>query len=193
MNSEKQPPSVPKLAAALQEAQSIIAAAEQRARALTAEAERLHRDAREQGFAEGFEQGRKDAADRAVRLIQESTSVADSLAEEAAKLALAICESIIGEHIAQDPLVVKRLASNAIQEAVVGETVLLLINPADDTVIRESIPDLRRLAGGAGITVETESALPRGSCIVRTEFGEVDASISTLLASIAERLGVPQP
>ncbi len=178
------------LASAISDAHSIIAAAEQRANEIKAEAERQLDDAREKGYREGFEKGMTEASRKAVRLIEESTKVADKLAEEGAKLALAIAATIIGESIKLEPETAKRIAMRALQESVVGDHITLISNTEDAVILENSLAQLRRVAGNAAVALETDSSLSRGSCIVRTDFGEVDASIETLLQSVRERLGL---
>jgi flagellar assembly protein FliH len=178
------------LASALEDAQSIIAEAERRAAELVAQAEKTYQEARELGFQEGVRQGLAQTAGQAVRLIADSTTLAESLADEAARLALAISSSVIGEHVKVQPEAVKKIAMTAIQEAVVGDKVTIVINEEDEAALKGALEQLRRLAGGAGITLEVNNALSRGGCIVRTDFGEVDASVTALLESVAQRLGI---
>ena len=178
------------MASAISEAQSVIEAAQQRAEEISAEAQRSFERARENGYREGYEQGVADASRKAVRLIQESTKIADNLAEQAAQLALAIAGIIIGEHIKVDGSAAKNIARRAIQESVIGDNVTLVTNPEDSVVINQSLDQLRRAAGSASIRIETDSSISRGGCIVRTDFGEIDATIETLLDSIRERLGL---
>lgn len=178
------------LASALSEAQSIIEAAQERASEIATEAERKFKEAQEHGYRQGFNQGLADAARKAVRLIEESTEVAERLAEEGAKLAVAIAGTIIDEHIKVEPEAAKKIAMRAIQEAVIGDNVTLVVCPDDEPVMKQSLPQLRRIAGNAAVTVETDPSFRRGSCMVRTDFGEIDATIETLLMSIRERLGI---
>ena len=175
---------------ALSEAERIIEAAEKRAESLLEEAELKLGDAKSEGYQEGFEQGRKDAVLQAVRLIEESPAVADALAAEAAKLAIAIADSIVAEHVQVVPETAKQIALAALQESVIGDSVTLSVNPDDENEIIKALSDIRRIAGGAAVSIEADTSLARGGCIVRTDFGEVDASIETLLSSISERLGV---
>jgi type III secretion system HrpE/YscL family protein len=178
------------LASALSEAQSIIEAAQERASEITSEAERKFKEAQENGYRQGFNQGLADASRKSVRLIEESTEVAERLAEEGAKLAIAIAGTVIGEHIKIEPDVAKKIAMRAIQESVIGENVTLVICPDDEAVMNQSLGQLRRVAGNAAVNIETDPSFSRGSCMVRTDFGEIDATIETLLLSIRERLGI---
>ncbi len=175
---------------ALTEAQNIVNAAEQRAQGILDEAERIRSSAKEDGYRKGFEEGKSAASEAAVRLLEESAILGERLSEEAAHLAFAIAGSVIGEHVKADPDLVKRMALRALQEAVIGETACITVNPEDADLIRDSIVELRRVSGGATLTIDTDEEITRGGCLVSTDFGEVDASIDGLLEAVATRLGV---
>ena len=180
----------PKLAEALSQAQNIVAAAEKRADQLKAEAETIYQQARDKGYKEGFAAGQAEAVATGVRLIEDTTSLGDRLAEEAARLALAISATVVGEHVRLEPHTVKRIAFTALQESVIGDSVALIVHPDDQEVLANSLAEVKRLAGGASVMLECDPSLSRGGCVVRTEFGEVDASIEALLQGIATRLKV---
>lgn len=178
------------LTSALSEAQSIIAAAESRAKELLAEAKKVFDAARADGYQEGLTVGREDAVEEAVRLLSDTSAVSERLAAEAAKLAIAISETVIGEHVKVEPETAKKIAQSAIREAVTGDSITLIAHKDDIALLEEGADDLRRIAGGASIAFEASSEITRGGCLVRTEFGEVDATIDTLLSSVRERLGL---
>lgn len=182
------PPS--SVSGALSEAQTILAAAEERAKDLRNSAEKAYEESRQKGYDEGFEQGKTEASQQALRLIRESSVVGERLSVEAARLALAICQTVIGEHVKVDPELVKKIAARALQQSVVGDTITIIAHPDDKAVLTKSIDAFRRLAGGASVAIEEDASTIRGGCIVRTEFGEVDASIPVLLESMAAQLGL---
>ena len=175
---------------AIAEAQSIVEAAKRRAAELDAESEKIRAQAREAGYDEGFGQGLADASQAAVRLIEQTQMIGERLSEEAARLALAICSSIIGEQVRVDPNTVGKIARRALQESIVGDTVSIVVNPDDQHAIAAAQPDLKKISGGAQVSIEIDPSIARGGCIIRTEFGEVDATIEALVESVAVRLGV---
>lgn len=175
---------------ALNEAQSIIAAAERRANELRANSENAFEEAQRKGYEAGYAQGHLEACEQAIRLIKESAQVGEKLSEEAAKLALAISATVIGEQIKTSPSVVKKIAERALQQSVVGDAITIVSHPDDRPVLLESVDTFRKLAGGASVNIEEDVSVSRGGCIVRTEFGEVDASIPVLLDGIATQLGL---
>lgn len=179
------------VSAALSQAQSIVEAAEKRAQQLEEEAKKSYAEAKELGYQEGLESGKAQALNEAVRLIEETSDLHESLAREAANLALAIAGVVVDGEISTKPERVIQIALRALRESVVGESVILLCNPKDVASLESASNEFRRLAGGAAVRVEPDETIARGGCIVRSEFGEVDASIERLLRNIAERLDLP--
>lgn len=178
------------LSAALSEAQNIVNAAKQRAEELLSEAEAIHAKAYEEGYQQGITAGKSEATQVAVRLIEDTDRVRTVLSEEAANLALSISASVIAEQLSVDPELVKRIARNALQEAVIGDSAKFIVHPDDRDAIEQGLEDLAKLTPRAALSVETDSAVGRGGVLVITEFGEVDATIDTLLDSVASRIGV---
>ena len=176
------------LNSALTQAQSIVEAAEQRAKKLEEDAKKSYEEAKERGYAEGISLARDEVLGEAVRLIEDTAQLQESLAQEAAQLALAIAGVVVDGEISTKPERVIQIALRALRESVVGENVVLLCNEKDIAQLESAMSEFRRLAGGAAISIESDDTIARGGCIVRTEFGEVDASIERLLRNIAERL-----
>jgi len=177
-----------KVASAITEAQSIIEAAEKRAAELVRSAEAKHKEAEESGYQAGLERGIGEVADRAVRLIEDTGILGAQLATEAARLAISISSTVVGEHVKANPSFVKELAVRALQESVINLSATVVVHPDDAKQLKSAENTLRRIAGGADIIVETDRSIAKGGCIVRTEFGEVDAQIETLLKSVMDRV-----
>ncbi len=180
------------LSSALSEAQSIVDEARRRSQEIIELAERKFDEAHALGYEEGARRGLDQTTRKGVRLIEQSRELSTSLAEEAAKLALAVCGSIIGEHVRVAPDTAKKIAITAIQQSVIGDRLTIVVNPEDEAVLCAGVEQIRKLAGGAGVTIEPSSLMQRGGCIIKTDFGEVDASIETLVDGVAQRLGIPR-
>lgn len=176
------------LSAALSQAQSIVEAAEARALKLEKDAKKSYLEAKERGYEEGLIVAQQEVFNEAVRLIEDTSKLQESLAKEAAQLALAIAGVVVDGEISTKPERVIKIALRALRESVVGENVVLLCNDKDTSQLESALSEFRKLAGGAAISIEADDSIARGGCIVRTEFGEVDASIERLLRNIAERL-----
>lgn len=175
---------------ALSEAQTIIEAAKRRSAEIDADAERVRSQAHERGFEEGFAQGLREASEAAVRLIKEGSTIQERLALEAARLGVAIATNIIGEQIKVSPDIVAQIARRALQESIVSEKVILIVHPNDEAVLAGIRDELKKLSGGSTVVIESDAGLSRGGCIVKTDFGEVDATVEALVECVAAQLGI---
>lgn len=180
----------PSVASALSDAQAIVEAAKKRAGEIDAETERVRQQAFDRGYRDGFQRGLSEASEKAVRMMEQTASVEEVLSHEAARLAVAICESLILEQIQVDSQVVVRIAKQALQESVIGDSVVIVVNPQDEATVQHSRNDLRKVSGGSSLGVEVDPNVARGGCVIRTEFGEVDASLDALLQTVRTRLGI---
>ncbi len=178
------------MVSALSEAQAIVEGAKRRAAELLAEAEENIKSIKKNAYQDAFDKGIQDAALNAVRLLEFTNEVEESLSERAARLALQISATLIGEHLKVEPESVKRLAKRALRESHGGSEATIIVNPEDKNALQSILPELSRMIGGNEVKIEDDPLLVRGGCIVRTEYGEVDASIEALLQAIAHRLGL---
>ena len=177
------------VATALSDAQRIIREAEKRAAELIREAEDAAVKAREAGYAEGFEEGQRNATVQAVRMLSDVGRLRVHIAEEVASLAVAISAKIVNEHVKVEPSVVKKIALSAIKQLPVARDVTIICHPNDRKVLESSASDLQRLANG-DVTIVSDDAISRGGCLVKSVFGEADATVEALIQKIAYYLGV---
>lgn len=99
-------------------------------------------------------------------------------------IATLLAERIVGEALAADPARIGALAVEALKETRGARKVRI-------EAAREDVPELQRIlaALGEGIaSVEPSDELGRGSLVVHTELGRVDARLQPQLARLAEAL-----
>lgn len=174
------------LTSALDEAQNILNAAESKAEKILLKAKQEYESAKQNGFDAGIELGKQQATTSAVRLIQDAGSISDKLSEQAALLALAIAEDVIGKAIELNPKLVTEIALKALKESVIGSNVRIIANPEDIKALEEAKQEMQKHC--ANLSIEAENSITRGGCIIKTDFGEVDSQISTLIQMIKKKL-----
>src|SRR3954447_22746780 len=182
------PAPAPTMEEAALQARALVAAAE-------AEADRIRSEARSEGFSEGFAAGRADALAEmhptiaaaaevlsAVRSLE--ASHADRVEAQAVELSVAIAEKVVAGAVEVAPARVLDVVRGALRTMVERERVTVLVNPADVELLRETLPDL---------DVHEERRVTRGGAVVRTAYGEIDATLETKLGrardAIVEELG----
>jgi flagellar assembly protein FliH len=181
----KAPPSIRQAAL---KARQLVAAAE-------AEADRIREEARAAGHAEGFAAGRADALAEMAPTVQAASEVlagvreleashADRVEAQAAELSVRIAEKVVAGVVDVEPARVLDVVRGALRTMVERERVTVLVHPDDVELLRETLPDL---------DVHEERRVTRGGAVVRTAYGEIDATLETKLArareAIVEELG----
>lgn len=178
------------IGAALAEAQTIISAAEERAAKLVADAKAAADEIRSKAFNEGLAAGESASAQAAIRMIEDLSALRQTASREAAKLAVAICRSVLAAEAELDAKIVQSAAERALSQSIVGGELQIIANPKDVQALDAIRDKLKLFTGGAVITIVGDDQIERGGCLVRTEFGEIDASLSALLAGISQKLGI---
>ncbi len=154
-------------------ADAIVAHATESARAL---AEQVTRDAREAELA------RLAAEVIAVRAGAERR--AERELDRMIELAVLLAERLVGEAIAVEPARVGALAKGALRETRGARQLRIEACPGDVATLTELLSAL-----GEGVaTIEANPELSRGSLVVHTELGRVDARLTPQLSRLAEAL-----
>lgn len=181
-----------------------------------AERARLVQGGREEGFAEGraageaqgLEEGRAEGRRRALTEMSArlgaldaawSAALAKFEAERAEVLAAAresvivlaaeIASRVTKRTIELDPAVVRDQLEAALGLTLRATRLVIRVNPEDRAIAAQALPELlKTLAGAAHAELAEDASLDRGSCVIRTDHGEVDASIGTQLDRMAGAL-----
>ncbi|MEZ5932783.1 MAG: type III secretion system stator protein SctL [Alphaproteobacteria bacterium] len=162
-------------------------------RAASREAERLKEeavDAYEDARRRGFEEGRKEGAEAAARLLAETTVLADRRLAEADReivdLALAVVRRVLGE------LDVGQATRHAVRHALSRQrqdqhlTLYVAPDMVDD--LRADVDALFDSAVRHLITVEPDARLDRADCRLASEVGFVDLGIEAQLNALHKGL-----
>jgi flagellar biosynthesis/type III secretory pathway protein FliH len=176
----------PSLEGAARKARDLVAAAQ-------AEADRIHAEARDAGFQEGFAAGhqaaREDLAPALSALVgateelrELKATAADAVEQHAVDLAIRVAEKVLAGTLAVEPERVLDVIRGALRTIVDRERVVLQVSPEDLVLVREAIDEVAGSLGGIEhIDVQEERRAQRGGAVLRTALGEVDARIETKL------------
>lgn len=158
------------------EAERIVADAQAEAkRAVAGAVEEATREARAQ------ETARLAASWLALRQREEASAAGQQ--DRLIALATALAERLLGESLRIDPVRIAELAVTAMQEARGARAVRIDASPDDVTALREALGAL-----GEGAQVHEDATLGRGSLVVHTDLGKIDARIEPQLARLATAL-----
>ena len=178
--------------------------------------ESIRREAHARGLEQGRQEGLRQAADqiqkRATELAEKASreglattlpamnAAVQALVIErdrwlaeweatAVRLAAAIAEKLIKRHLEIHPEVAREMITNALQLAAGTPHIKLRVHRDDATLLGEHAADVvRALASSGDAEIVPDSTLARGSCVIQTKHGTIDARLDTLLNRIVSEL-----
>ena len=179
------------------EAARLIAEAKQ-------EAERIRREAAEQGRIEGERAARKETTLAQEKQWTAVLAVVDGLVTEingakqawkehweqtAIGLAIAISERILRRELTDRPQISLELVRETLELATGGDQVRILLSPNDYRTLGNHVTDLAQTIGTLGtVEVVADASIDVGGCRVETQFGSIDQQVETQLRRIEEEL-----
>ena len=191
-------------AAAREEAEQIIAEARKQAEELAAETRKTLETEKAEALEQGREAGREEgyAAGQAEvdRLIARTRVVLERAQDKRGEILSDTEREIIDLVLLMSRKVVKVISENQ-REVVVSNVVQALRKVRDrgNIIIRVNLVDLKlttahtnnfikMLEGAKSIQVAEDSSVDPGGCIIETDFGEIDARISSQLAELEAKI-----
>lgn len=181
----------PSVASAINEAQNIIDAAKLRAEKMLQEAKESVRAIHEKGYQDGFIEGKKKAISLSVKLIKDHSLLRKKIADEAAQLSYQIIENVFqakSPHILQ-PL--KELAKRMVHNVSIGKKIDLVVHPSNKNILTGIERELTDISRNCELYVVEYEEIPIDSILVKTDFGEIQVSLSELLSEICSQVDLP--
>lgn len=176
-----------------------LEAAQQRA---AEELLRMREEARQQGYAEGFNQGhaegtqagRMEAARETTQIRQvaaafsaELTQVNDAVADDMLNLSLDLAKAMLKTALRLRPELVLPVVNDAIRYLPsVQQPALLVLHPQDAAIVRSHMMDELEKAGWR---ITEDPQIERGGCRVETASNQIDATLPVRWQRIADALG----
>ncbi|GAB6392570.1 MAG: flagellar assembly protein FliH [Treponematales bacterium] len=169
--------------------------------ALEAERKEAEEKARASGREEGFAEGKAEAE----RLVQRTQTVleraqdkrADILADteqEIIDLVLLIARKVVKVISENQRTVIVQNVAQALKKVKARGNIIIKVNTADLQLTTEHTKDfIKLLEGAAAIQVVEDSSVDSGGCIIETDFGEIDARISSQLAELENKIADLSP
>ncbi len=154
------------------------------------------RDARQSGFLEGEAAGRTAAQNEIRPLVERFAHTIDELAalrprlreqaeRDLVRLAVAIARRVVRRELTIDPQAISGLVKAALEQISAGERIRVHVHPQDEATVRSCLAAAGR---AASVEVSGDAALERGSAVLETQRGNLDASAETQLAEIERGL-----
>jgi flagellar assembly protein FliH len=185
-------------------AEQLLAEANQKAQELQGSAqaafEKERADAAAAGRAEGREAGYAEGEAEANRLIERLQTMLERarsrreeiLAEteqQIVDLALLMARKVIKIISETHKEVVKANVTEALRKVKDRGDIIIRVNLADLKLATEHVNSfIHKMEGAKGIQVAEDSSVDPGGCIIETDFGEIDARISSQLAELEDKI-----
>ncbi|MBP3608378.1 MAG: flagellar assembly protein FliH [Treponema sp.] len=187
-----------------QKAQEIIKAAQEEASQIREKAENekiaIQSDAKNEGFKIGREEGYKVGEEEVNRLIDRSHKILEAVMSRREEILNETEQQIVELVLLMTRKVIKIISENQRQVVVAnilqalkkvrgrGE-VTLRVNLQDVNLSTQHIQDfIKQVENIKGITVIEDSSVDKGGCIVETDFGAIDARISSQLSELESKI-----
>ena len=189
---------------AQEEADQILAEANERAGQIEADArssfELERKGAEEQGRLAGREAGFNEGRAEVERLIQRTqtvleraqnkrTEILEETEQEIINLVLLIARKVIKVISENQKNVIVSNVVQALRKVKGRGNILVRVNMADLKLATENIKEFINLVeGAASLQVVEDSTVDEGGCVIETDFGEIDARISSQLAELETKI-----
>ena len=186
------------------EAENIIARAKTEAAQIVADAEaerdRLRKDAETKGYEEGHEEGYQKGVAEVERLIDRMHRITESVMQRREEILADTESQIVQLVILMARKVIKVISENQ-KNVVMANTLAALkkVKTRGEVTLRVNLEEVKLTSEHAqefidhvenikGITVLEDSSVERGGCIVETDFGAIDARISSQLQELENKI-----
>lgn len=175
------------------EADSIIAEAQ-------AERDKIINESKKQGYDTGYEAGYQDGQKEAERLVERMHNILDAVMKRREEILSETEYQIVELVVLMARKVVKIISEN--QKTVIMNNVLQALKKVKgrgDVTIRVNLEDVKlttehtqdfidRVEAVKSITVVEDTTVEKGGCIVETDFGAIDARISSQLTELEQKI-----
>ena len=173
-------------AEAAREGADRLARAEQAARALLDRAEQAARSLCAEARQEGQKEGAAELTAAWIKLRTEENARDERDLDRTVELARALAERIVGETIALEPAKIAVMARQTLAAAKQARKIALLAHPDDAAALRAHIGSLG--LEQVALEIHADEARPRGSLLLETDLGIIDADLTIQLDRLARSL-----
>ena len=161
------------------EADRIIEAALERARAIEAKAEAEYIARREAGYADGVEMGRMAHAEKMMETVLASVEFIEKIESTVVDVVTQSVRKIVGD--LDEDARIRRIVATALAQVRGEQKGVVRVAPSDEPAVSEA---LAAMTSGAYLNVVADPRLKPSSCILESNLGVIDASLETQLKAL---------
>lgn len=182
------------------EAKKIIEGANREIEAQKGQLDQARGLAEEEGRKLGRDAGYQEGKDERARLLKQIEEILDTAKrkrdqiikaaeEEVVNLAVLVAGKVIKREVKEDKQVAASNVKEALKKLTAKEEITIRVNIDEVAVVEEHKDEfLAQAKGLRTITFKEDSSIERGGCRIDTDFGSIDATISTQIEEIEKGL-----
>ncbi len=169
-------------------------------RATEEELAQITEEARQKGYKEGYEAGWKEGKVEVDRLVGRIHTIIEKLIQKRMEIIEGAETQLINLVLLMVKKVVKVISENQ-KNVVISNVIQALrkLKTRGDVVIRVNLEDvqlttehtkefIRMIENLRSVSIVEDTTVDRGGCVIETDFGEIDARISSQLHEIEEKI-----
>jgi len=161
-------------------------------------AQQILEQAYNQGYSQGYNEAKSKLEQEYQQKIQELQeqiknilNLRESLVKEMEKdiveLAIKVAEKVINKKIEEEPELVSNYLIELLPKIEQAKNITIWINPNEIEYVRLSKEKFKNLVENVeNINIAPDSRIEKGGCIIETNFGKIDARVSTKLEVLKE-------
>jgi type III secretion protein L len=165
------------------EASALLEAAREKAASLEKAALEAYEEKRQEGYRDGLEEGKLEHAEKMMETIISSVEFIEGIESTLVSVVNQSIRKIIGDMDDKERIVA--IVRNALNVVRGQQKVTVRVSPADEEAVLKAMAAMTSSASGSSfLTVLADPRLEKDSCILESELGVVDASLSTQLKAL---------
>lgn len=151
---------------------------------------------RDEGREEGFREGRAEVQRLVDRLhvileraVDKRSQILDEAEAQVVELVLLVSKKVVKVISENQKSVVVQNIAQALRKLKTKSDVVIRVNLSDLQLATDHVKDFVEMAENAKrVTVVEDTTVDRGGCVIETDFGEIDARISSQLHELEEKI-----
>jgi type III secretion protein L len=165
------------------EASALLEAAREKAARMEKAALEAYEEKKLEGYRDGLEEGKLEHAEKMMETIISSVEFIEGIESTLVNVVTQSIRKIIGEMGDRERIVA--IVRNALNVVRGQQKVTVRVSPADEEAVLQAMAAMTSSASGSSfLTVIADVRLEKDSCILESELGVVDASLSTQLKAL---------
>ena len=170
-----------------EQAQQVLTDAEQKAREIVLSAEQEYEIQKALGHQQGLDNANQELAEQMMDTVGRTVDYFAQVEQRVAEVVMTSVRKILGEF--DDQELTSQVVRNALNVVRSQQQVTLRVSPAQEQNVRQRLAEIMQGYSGIGyVEVVADHRLEVGGCVLETEVGVVDASLSVQLQALENAL-----